>query len=199
MIDIYNILRYTPGEDFDQHHFAGIFWTNILANIVAILIILSTLSTITYLIINLSLKLRINLEIKKVLRRDFLITDLETMTFFSLIEYISITDEEELNKKLKRKFLMENQERPNMIENQMSLYKNVFTNFKTYKQLSRWNKSTDILKHFYKNDFSKISHLSIASNNHSKEIIFIFHLDGQPETKTVENKKYGNLSKVRFN
>ncbi|MGL5617528.1 MAG: hypothetical protein ACRCWU_00520 [Metamycoplasmataceae bacterium] len=199
MINIYNILRYTPGEDFDEHHFAGIFWTNILANIVAILIILSTLSTITYLIVNLSLKLRINLEIKKILRRDFLITNLEAMTFFSLIEYISITNEEELKKKLKRKFLVENQERPNMIENQMSLYKNVFTNFKTYKQLSRWNKSTDILKYFYKTDFSKISHLSIASNNHGKEIVFIFHLEGNPEIKTLKNKKYGNLSKVRFN
>ncbi|MGL5590754.1 MAG: hypothetical protein ACRDCH_01660 [Metamycoplasmataceae bacterium] len=199
MIDIYNILRYTPGEDFDQYHFAGIFWTNILANIVAILIILSTLSTVTYLIINLSLKLRINLEIKKVLRREFLINDLEGMTFFSLIEHISITNEEELKKKLKRKFLMENQEKPNMIENQMSLYKNVFTNFKTYKHLSRWNKSTDILKHFYQNDFSKISNLSIAVNNDSNELIFHFHLDGQPETKTVTNKKYGNLSKVRLN
>ncbi|MGL5205374.1 MAG: hypothetical protein ACRC7B_00440 [Metamycoplasmataceae bacterium] len=198
MIDIYNILRYTPGEDFDQYHFAGIFWTNILANIVAILIILSTLSTITYLIINLTLKLRINLEIKKILRREFLITDLETMTFFSLIEYISITNEEELQKKLKRRFFVENQEKPNMIENHMSLYKNVFTNLKTYKQLSRWNKSTDILKHFYKEDFSKITNLSIASDNQNKEIIFIFHLDGEAQTKTVKNKKYGNLSKVRF-
>ncbi|MGL5204901.1 MAG: hypothetical protein ACRC9F_00210 [Metamycoplasmataceae bacterium] len=194
-----NILRYTPGEDFDQNHFAGIFWTNILANIVAIFIIISTITTITYLIINLTLKLKINLEIKRILKRDFLISNLENMTFFALLEYISITNEEELKKKLKKKFLLENQERPNMIENHMSLYKNVFTNFRTHKQLSKWNKSTDILKYFYKKDFSKISNLNIASNNKNKEIIFIFHLDGQPETKIIENKKYGNLSKVRFN
>ncbi|MGL6125077.1 MAG: hypothetical protein ACRC1F_01135 [Metamycoplasmataceae bacterium] len=199
MIDIMNKLldiRYTPGPEFDENHFAGIFWTNILANIVSIFIIISSITTITYLTINVILKLRINLEIKKILDRDFLIDRLEEMSFFALIEHISITTEEEQKKKLKKKFLLENSERPNMIENQVSLYKNVFTNFKTHKILKEWNRGTDILKHFYKKDFSKISNLTIAYTSNNKELIFVFDLDGKSEVKVVKNKKYGSLSKV---
>lgn len=188
MINIINTFKYTPGEDFDEHHFAGIFWTNILANIVAIFIIISTITTVTYLILNLVIKWKINLGIKKILNRDFLISNLENMTFFALIEYIKITDEEELKKKLKKKFLLENSERPNMIENQISLYKNVFTNAKTLSRLTKWNRSTDTLKHFYKKDFSRISNLSIASKD--KELIFIFELDGKNETRVIKNRNY---------
>lgn len=188
MLNIIRTSRYTPGEDFDQNHFAGIFWTNILANIVAIFIIISTIITVTYLILNLFLKWKINLEIKKLLNRDFLISNLEDMTFFALIEHIKITNEEELRKKLQKKFLIENSERPNMIENQMSLYKNVFTNFRTLNRLSRWNKSVDILKHFYKKEFVKITNLSIASKE--KELVYIFQLDGKDETKTIKNRRH---------
>lgn len=180
---------YVPGEDFDEHHFAGIFWTNILANIVAIFIIISTSITVSYLILNTFLKFKINVEIKKLLNRKFLIPNLESMSFFALIDYINIIKEEELTKRLKKKFTSETFGKVNSIENQMSLYKNVFTNFRTYRNLVKWNKSVDILKRFDKTIFKNITNLSIASSG--KELIFVY--------KIMDNESSIRINKNIFN
>lgn len=167
----------TSTDDFNTNHFAGILWTNILANIVSIFIIISTTITVTYLILNAILKFKINSEIKKLLSKGFLISNLENMTFFSLIEYIKIINEEELTKRLKKKFTSESFGKTDSIENQMSLYKNVFTNFRTYRRLTKWNKSTDILKHNNKDIFKKITNLSIAFKD--KNFVFVYQYEGQ--------------------
>ncbi|MGL4183676.1 MAG: hypothetical protein ACRCRP_00895 [Metamycoplasmataceae bacterium] len=171
----------------DPNSFAGPVWTNILANIVAIFFLLSTTITLIYLIINLSIKAKINIEIKKLLKKDFLITNIEEKSFYSLIEYIKIHTKEELKKILKKKFISENQEKPNLIESQLFLFRNIFTNFHACQRLSKWNKLVEIL-HFHESEkFKNIRDLTIALDE--KELIFSYTIKEKNIKKILKNGK----------
>ncbi|MDK2819274.1 MAG: hypothetical protein KFW07_00400 [Mycoplasmataceae bacterium] len=183
------ILRF---DENSESHFAGILWTNVLANIVALFIIFSSTLTVTYLIFNTIFKLRIRGEIRILLKRDFLIPNLDSLTFFGLIDRIEIINEEELKKMLMKKFSSSSLDKPNMIENHMSLYRSVFTNYKTMISLLKWNRAVSILKGFEKDKFQKISNLNIASKD--KKLIFVFDYNDKQYKKIVENKKLINLN-----
>ncbi|MGL5357727.1 MAG: hypothetical protein ACRDA7_01765 [Metamycoplasmataceae bacterium] len=171
----------------DPNSFAGPVWTNILANVVAIFFLLSTTVTIIYLVINLSIKAKINIEIKKLLKKDFLITNIEEKSFYSLIEYIKIHTKEELKKILKKKFISENQEKTNLIESQIFLFRNIFTNFHACQRLSKWNKAVEILRYHEAEKFKSIRDLTIALDE--KELIFSYSIKEKTFKKTLRQGK----------
>lgn len=179
-------------DENSESHFAGILWTNILANIVAIFIIFSSTLTVTYLIFNTIFKLKIRNEIRILLKRDFLIPNIDNLSFFGLIDRIEIINEEELSKKLRKKFSLESSTKSNMIENHMSLYRSVFTNYKTMMRLLKWNKAVAILQGFEKEKFKKMSNLNIASKD--KKLIFAYDYNDKQYKKFVDNKKLIDLN-----